>query len=373
MSVFTWAKPVEVGFDPHKLQKAFDLLHSWAETDKVQGAGLGICRKGKMLDPLVVGRLRREKDSPAIRKDTMFLIASITKPVTVGAAMILVERGLLALEDPVNRFIPKFTGDGRDDVLVRHLMTHTSGLPDMVASNEELRRGHQPLAAFIDAICKEPLLFPAGTKVSYQSMGIALLGEIIQQLAGVALPEFLKKEIFGPLRMYDTSLGWAGKKDRIAAIRLPPEIENNDWNWNSPYWLGFGAPWGGLITTLENFGRYCQMILNNGALDNVRILNPLSVRAMTMNQLALMPKIPEENRRCKPRGLGWRLNWPANPDTFGDYLGQRTFGHAGATGTLCWIDPDTEIVCNLFTTEPQQLESRLMARLSNMICASVAY
>jgi CubicO group peptidase (beta-lactamase class C family) len=373
MALFTWAKPVEVGFEPHRLQKAFDLLHNLADTDKILGAGLGICRKGKMLDPLVVGQLRRDNDAPVVRKDTLFLIASITKPVTVGAAMMLVERGLLALEDPVKRFIPKFTGDGRDDVQIRHLMTHTSGLPDMVASNEELRKGHQPLPAFIDAICKEPLLFPAGTKVNYQSMGFALLAEVIYQITGITLSEFLKKEVFGPLRMYDTSLGWdPAKKDRIAAIRLPAEMENNDWNWNSPYWLGLGAPWGGLITTLENFGRYCQMILNNGALDTVRILSPLSVRAMTMNQLAFMPKIPEEERRCKPWGLGWRMNWPGNTATFGDYLGPRTFGHAGATGTLCWMDPDTEIICNLFTTEPQQLDNRFMARLSNMICVAVA-
>jgi CubicO group peptidase (beta-lactamase class C family) len=251
-------------------------------------------------------------------------------------------------------------------------MTHTSGLPDMVASNEELRQGHQPFSAFIDAICKEPLLFPAGTKVNYQSMGTALLAQVIQQVAGVALSEFLRKEVFGPLRMYDTSLGWdPAKKDRIAAIRVPAEMEGKDWNWNSPYWLGFGAPWGGLITSPADFARYCQMMLNNGTLDNVRILTPTSVRLMTTNQLAFMPKLSEEDRRCRPWGFGWRLNWPGNPASFGDFLGPRAYGHAGATGTLCWLDPDTEIYCNIFTTQPPDPENRFLTRLTNAICAAI--
>src|SRR5258708_5292389 len=155
MSGLSLANPGEIGFDPVRLQRAFDLLKKWADTDKIPNAGLAVGRKGKMIEPLLVGRQRAEKDAPPIRKDALFLVASITKPLTVGAAMMLVELGELAVEDRVHRFIPKFTGDGRDDINIRHLMTHTSGLPDMVKSNEELRKGHKPLGAFIEAICSE--------------------------------------------------------------------------------------------------------------------------------------------------------------------------------------------------------------------------
>jgi CubicO group peptidase (beta-lactamase class C family) len=284
----------------------------------------------------------------------------------------LVERGELTLEDQVSAIVPRFRGHGKEDIRVRHLMTHTSGLADMVTDNEKLRKGHQPLSAFVDAICKERLLFPPGTNVSYQSMGIAMLAEIVHQVAGRTLPEFLRKEVFEPLEMHDTALGWQpGKKERIAAVRTPAELRHADWHWNSPYWLGFGAPWGGLITSPANFARFCQMMLNGGVLGDVRILSPATVRAMTMNQLAVMPEVPEEERRCRPWGLGWRLNWPDHPSNFGELLGPRTYGHWGATGTMCWIDPDAEAYCILFTTQPQEPESRFLARVSNIVGAAL--
>jgi CubicO group peptidase (beta-lactamase class C family) len=173
--------------------------------------------------------------------------------------------------------------------------------------------------------------------------------------------------------MHDTSLGWQPeKRERIAEVRVPPELEREtDWNWNSAYWLGLGAPWGGLITSPGDFARFCQMMLHQGVLDGVRILSPASVRAMTANQLAALPEVPEEDRRCRPWGLGWRLNWPGHSDNFGDLLGPRAYGHWGATGTVCWIDPDTETFCVLFTTRPQEPEGRYLARVCNLVASAV--
>src|SRR5262249_22588714 len=152
--------------------------------------------------------------------------------------------------------------------------------------------------------------------------GILLLAEIVHQVTGKTLAEFLRKEVFDPLGMADTSLGWQpAKKGRIAAVYLPPEQRKLDWNWNSPYWLAFGAPWGGLITSPADFALFCQMMLNGGALDDVRVLSPATVGVMTMNQLVYIPKVPEEERRCRPWGLGWRLNWPGHSANFGDLLG----------------------------------------------------
>jgi CubicO group peptidase (beta-lactamase class C family) len=242
----------------------------------------------------------------------------------------------------------------------------------MVAKNEELRKGHKPFAAFVAEICKTPLLFPPGTKVSYQSMGTAMLAELLHQITGMTIAEFLRKEVFDPLEMHDTSLGWQpAKKERIAAIRLSAEAQKQDWNWNSPYWLGFGAPWGGMVTSPADFARYCQMLLGGGVLGDVRILGPATVRAMTINQLQAMPLVPEEERRCRPWGLGWRLNWPAHSNNFGDLLGPRTIGHYGSTGTVCWIDPDTAAFCILFTTQPQDPEGRFLSRMCNMVAAAL--
>jgi CubicO group peptidase (beta-lactamase class C family) len=203
-------------------------------------------------------------------------------------------------------------------------------------------------------------------------MGTLMLAEIVHQLSGKTIHEFLKKEVFEPLGMADTSLGWQkASRERIAQVRQSAEALKQDWTWNSAYWLGFGAPWGGMITSPADFARFCQMMLQGGELDGVRLLSPATVRAMTSNQLAVMPAVPEEDRRCRPWGLGWRLNWPGHSANFGDLLGPRTYGHWGSTGTVCWIDPDAEAFCILFTTQPQEPEGRFLARLSNVVAAAL--
>jgi len=366
------AKPEALGLDPRRLKRGEELLQNWIATDRLPAAGWVVGRRGRMLEPRFVGRQAPAKNAPPLRRDALFLVASITKPVTVAAAMLLVERGLLTLEDKVATIVPRFGVNGKGEVQVRHLMTHTSGLPDMLPNNEALRRAHRPLAAFVQETCKLKLLFPPGTRVNYQSMGTAMLAEIVHQIAGMTVAEFLAKEFFGPLGMKDTSLGWnPAKRERIAGVRVPAEMEKADWNWNTPYWLGFGAPWGGLITSPSDFAVYCQMMLNGGTFGNVRVLSPATVRAMTCNQLAVMPQVPEDERRCRPWGLGWRLNWQGHSANFGDLLGPRSYGHWGATGTLCWIDPDTEAFFILFTTQPQEPEGRFLARLSNIISSAL--
>src|SRR5262249_50980156 len=278
-----------------------------------------------MAEPRFFGRQRPGADAP-LRPDALFLLASITKPVTATAVVLLLERGLISLEDPVARYLPRFTGPGKADVQLRHLLTHTSGLPDRGPDNDALRAAHRPLADFVESACRVPLLFPPGTRVSYQSSGFALLAEVVHQVTGVTLAEFLRREVFDPLGMADTSLGWQPeKKDRIAAVRLGAAQQQTDWNWNTLYLLGVGAPWGGLVTSPADFARLCALMLNGGALGGVRVLSPAAVRALTSNQLLGMPGVPEEDRRCRPWGLGWKLTWPGHAENLGDLLGPRAY------------------------------------------------
>src|SRR5439155_16754176 len=164
------------------------------------------------VEPHFVGRMRPDKDSPALRKDALFLVASITKPVTVTAVMMLVERGELTLSDKVAKFVPRFAAADKGEIQVRHLMTHTSGLPDMLPDNIKLRMAHRPMSAFIDATCELAPLYPPGTQVGYQSMGTAMLGEIVHQVSGKTIQEFVRQEIFDPLGMKDSELGWREEK-----------------------------------------------------------------------------------------------------------------------------------------------------------------
>jgi CubicO group peptidase (beta-lactamase class C family) len=366
------AKPHEIGFDAARMRRVAELLDKWVATDQLPAAGVCIGRKGKILEPIFVGRSRPELDAPPLKSDALFLVASLTKPVTVAATMLLVERGLISLDDRVAAIIPKFAANGKQEVRLRHLMTHTSGLPDMPPNNQQLRKEQRPLSDFVEATCRLSLLFDPATQVSYQSMGTAMLGEVVHQVSGMTLPEFLRRELFEPLAMTDTSLGWdLAKKERITTVRLPKGATIHEIVWNTPYWLGFGAPWGGLITSPADYAQLCQLMLNGGQLAGVRILSPATVRAMASNQLEGLPRISEEERRCRPWGLGWRLNWPGHSSNFGDLLGPRSFGHWGSTGTLCWIDPDAEAFVVMLTTQPQDPEGRFLARLSNAICAAM--
>jgi CubicO group peptidase (beta-lactamase class C family) len=366
------ANPEAIGIDPQRLERAYRILQRWVETDRVPAAALCVGRRGRMVSPRLFGRQRPEAKAPALRDDALFLIASITKPVTATAAMLLVERGQLALHDRVADFVPAFAQHDKQEVRILHLLTHTSGLPDMLPNNIQLRQAHRPLSAFVQETCRLRLSFAPGTQVLYQSMGSAMLAEIVHQVSGKTIAEFLRDEVFTPLGMMDTSLGVTGsRRERVAAVRLPRDMEGADWGWNGEYWHGFGAPWGGLITTPADLARLCVLMLNGGALGDVRLLSPATVRAMTSNQLAMMPQVPEEERRCRPWGLGWRLNWSGQPTTFGDLVGPRAFGHWGATGTLCWIDPETQAFMILLTTQPLEAEGRALVRVSNAVAAAL--
>ena len=132
-------------------------------------------------------------------------------------------------------------------VTVEHLLTHTSGLPDMLPENIELRRRHAALEEFVAGTCKTPLLFRPGSKVSYQSMGILLAAEIAQRITKLPFREFLRREVFLPLGMRQTSLGLGGRRIEDTA---QCQVEGkDDWNWNSRYWRDLGAPWGGVDST----------------------------------------------------------------------------------------------------------------------------
>ena len=325
------------------------------------------------------GKQQLAGDSPPLREDAIFLVASITKPVVAMATLILVERGLIALGDRVREYIPEFGTKGKYGITIRHLLTHTSGLPDQLADNRELRAAHAPLSAFVEGTFTAPVEFPAGRGVRYQSLGFAMLGEIISRVSGKSCREFLKDEIFSPLGMQDSSLGapesWfegePPKSDRIAEIRTPTNQTYPDSNWNSRYWRSFGSPWGGMLTTPADLTKFAQMMLGGGALGDVRILGRSTVAAATRNQLLQMKDVPEVERRCRGWGLGWRLHWAADSANLGDLLGPRTYGHWGATGTALWIDPDADAFAVILTTLPQEPHGRYLARASNAIAAAL--
>lgn len=365
--------------DRDRWQYALNLVENWCSSGEIPSAGLIAGRGEAATDVHLFGKHTLSSDSPSIRNDAIFLVASITKPVVATAVLMLVERGLVVLGDRVEDYVPEFRGKKKRGITVRHLLTHTSGLPDMLPNNIDLRKAQSPFSKFIAEICDVTPDFPPGRGLQYQSMGIAMLGEIIKRVSGKPYSDFIRDEILRPLGMNDSELGapdhWydAPEKNisRVVELKVPEEQKTaTDWNWNSRYWLQFGAPWGGLLTTPGDLSKFARMMLGNGEFNGVRILSPATVAEATRSQINGFPELPDADRRCKPWGYGWKMIWPGRSENFGDLLSPDTYGHWGSTGSLLWIDPRSRTFLIFLTSLPQDPRGAYLARLSNAVAAS---
>ena len=278
--------------------------------------------------------------------ETPFLIASPTKPMTVSAVLWLRDRGELRLSDPVQKFLPKFSGVDRAAVTIRHLLTHTSGLPDMLPDNEELRKRHAPLSDFIAGTCRTLLLFRPGEKVSYQSMGILLAAAIVEKIGGQRPADFLQEKIFAPLKMTRTSLGLGGRK--IAETAQCQVSDPSDWDWNSAYWRNLGAPWGGAHSTVRDLAAFTEAFVADGK-EPWPQSTRLEMRTIQTGEL-------------RP---SYGFGWSREPGAFGRKCSTATFGHFGSTGTVVWHDPQAKITCVILASRP--LRTTLLVPASEIV------
>ena len=374
MAQLKYEKADRLGMDEGRLQHAYALLDEWTSGDDppVPGGAILVGRHGKIVEPHFSGRQGPEKDAEKNRRDGKFLLASITKPICYMGALMLMERGELNLTDPVVRYIKDFAAHHKEETLVHHLFTHTSGMPDMLANNAELRRNHAPLKTFIQGAIRDTVpLFDPGTDLSYQSMGTLVVAELVQRLSGQTIADFLASEIFQPLGLTSSTLG-AGTfpRERLVRVQVPDYQIGSDFGWNSPYWQDLGVPWGGMFCTPEDLAVICQWMLNRGELGGVRLLGPDTVEMATTNRLDDYPLLPEGIRRSQPWGLGWRLNHPGHTDSWGDSLGRHVFGHTGATGTTVWMDRKRDGFCILLTTAIRSRAPWRLVKLSNIIASA---
>ena len=308
-----------------QFEEAGRLIRAQTDSGDVAAAVLHVRRAGHELS----------RAFGAARVDLPFLIASPTKPMTASGVMWLRDRRELALGDPVSKYLPAFSGGDHAEVTIGHLLTHTSGLPDMLPENTELRRQHAPLSEFVARTCRTPLLFRPGARVSYQSMGVLLAAAIVEKVSGEPMPAFLARTIFKPLQMGQASLDLGGRAISETAQCQVPDADRSNWDWNSPYWRNLGAPWGGAHATARALARF----LDAFASPNGEVLPDATCREMRAIQTGTL----------RPRfGLGWQRD----PGAFGRTCSADTFGHFGATGTMVWHDPATTTTFVLLTTRP---------------------
>jgi CubicO group peptidase (beta-lactamase class C family) len=276
--------------------------------------------------------------------DAMFLLGSISKPINVTAVMTLFDQGKFQLDDRVKKFLPAFAGNGRDDVTIRHLLTHVSGLPDQLANNNELRKQHATLTEFADQAIRTPLGFAPGARYQYSSMGILLATRIGELVSGLDILTLVDRHVFQPLGMKHSAQGLGRfKLEEMVPCQMDgaaPEAGGGDpqakeWDWNSPYWRKLGAPWGGTHASAPDVARFLDEFM--GARGEV--VKPETARLMIKNH---------NPAGFTPRGLGFSVGKESgSPGCSG-----QTFGHTGSTGTLCWSDPVSSTTCVVFTSLP---------------------
>lgn len=277
-------------------------------------------------------------------EQAMFLLGSISKPIAMTALMTLFDRGQFRLDDPVQRFLPAFRGDGRETVTIRQLLSHTSGLPDQLPENDALRKKHAPLSEFVAHALRTPLGFVPGSKFGYSSMGILLAAHVAERLSGTDILTLVDRAVLQPLGMKRSAqgLGRFALGDFVPVQTEFGAVESGggdpsakDWNWNSAYWRRLGAPWGGTHASAPDIGRFLAEFLH----ERGAAVRPETARLMKQNHNAAGQT---------PRGLGLNVGSGAgSPGCSAD-----TFGHSGSTGTIAWADPATDTVCVVLTSLP---------------------
>ncbi len=305
----------------------------------------------KQVSAAVLHVVRRDESftrhfGKAASDDAMFLLGSISKPICVTALMTLFDRGKFELGDRVKKFLPAFTGDGRDDVTIAHLLTHTSGLPDQLPDNDELRKKHASLTEFADHATRARLAFAAGTRYQYSSMGILLAARIAEVISGAEIRALVDRAVFEPLGLKHAALGLGRfKLEDMVTVQTEhaaPESGGGDpkakeWDWNSPYWRKLGAPWGGAHVSAPDLARFLGEF--RGA--RGKVVKADTSRLMTRNH---------NPKGVTPRGLGFAVD----KESGSPGCSERTFGHTGSTGTVCWADPESETICVVLTSLPRR-------------------
>jgi CubicO group peptidase (beta-lactamase class C family) len=324
---------------------------------------------GKQVDAAVLHVVQKDESftrhfGKAASDDAMFLLGSISKPINVTAVMTLFDQGKFQLQDRVKKFLPAFTGDGRDDVTIRHLLTHVSGLPDQVANNNDLRKQHAPLTEFADQAVRMRLDFVPGARYQYSSMGILLAARIAELASGTDILTLVDRNVFAPLGMKHSAQGLGRfKLDEMISCQMEgaaPESGGGDakakeWDWNSPYWRKLGAPWGGTHASAPDIARFLDEFMGARG----KVVKPETTRLMIKNHN------PEG---FTPRGLGFAVGKGAGSPG----CSEQTFGHTGSTGTLCWADPASETICVVLTSLPRPAMQRHPRELAAERVAALA-
>jgi uncharacterized protein YbbC (DUF1343 family)/CubicO group peptidase (beta-lactamase class C family) len=331
-------------------------IESAIQEKSCPGGVLWLEHNGEVYSKAYGSRALIPQDEP-MTVDTIFDLASLTKVIaTTPAVLLLTERGQIDLEQPVQSYIPEFTGGGKEKITVRHLLLHTSGLRPGI----ETRTDWTGQAAALQRICREQVVSPPGESFRYSDINFILLGVLVQRVAKVPLEQFVALEIYTPLRMVDTGyLPPSSGNSRIA----PTEVINGEVlrgvvHDPTARKMGGVAGHAGLFSTASDLARYARMLLNLGELDGVRIFKPETVRLMTTVQTP--------DGVTARRGLGWDIDSPYSGPR-GRLFPVGSYGHTGWTGTSLWLDPFSKTFVIFLSNRNHPNENGSVLKLRNRL------
>lgn len=360
-------------FDPAKIEALEARMAKFVADGDTKGIATLLVKDGKVISQMKAG-IRRLSDNAPITEDTIYRIYSMSKPVTGVALMALYEEGKFSLDDPVSKYIPEFEDlkvvksfdeEGANVVLeplaiqptMRQLMSHTAGFAYGLVGNDPANKAFRDqkilaspdMQSFIDGVAKIPLMHQPG-KHWFYSASVDVQGAIVERLSGMKFGEFLKTRIFDPLGMDDTGFAVpADDYDRFSDvfgyhpvtkdfIRVPfPQVAFK------PETVGMESGGGGLVSTMSDYARFCQMLANGGEFQGARILKAETVKLMRTDVLTGDQKVniagTLSEAVVKTLGFGLDFGIVRNDGVTGRMQGDGTYFWGGAAGTWFWIDP----------------------------------
>lgn len=344
--MLTPVPPDHVGIDAARLHNAFGILQHWLDDGVAGGIAAIVARRGQLAGSFYGGVSAPTTDAPVIDATSLFHIASIGKPMTALAVMLLVEAGRIALDDPVARILPEFSSAGRDAITVRQVLAHTSGLPQDpdrtglptdVATATELR-------TYLHA----QLVAAPGSKVEYSNVGYGILGLIIEAVSGQSFADYMRERLFAPLGMQHAYLAPPAELyPRIVHVGGTLDPGSPTERFNSAYARRQTHPAGNIIATALDVARFFQLFLDRGMAGGRQVIAPATARLMIANQTAGLCGGIEGFMTWNDCawGLGFDLRGVKQPHFSGEFSSATTFGHSGVAGTFAWADPARDLVC----------------------------
>lgn len=357
------SEPAAVGMSAAHLRHIDAAVLDGLKIGRMPGCVVLVGRHGKIVFEKAYGQRAVLPDPEPMTVDTVFDLASITKPMaTATSIMLLIERGDLRLRDKVSYYIPEFSKNGKQDVTIYQLLTHQSGfIPDN--ADADYQQGSDVAFEKIFALTPQS---PPGTKFIYSDVGFIVLGELVKKLSGKNVHEFSREHIFQPLEMRETS--YLPSQELVPRI-APTEQRKGKWLRGEVHdpraaYLGGIAGHAGLFSTAQDMAVYAQMMLNRGTYHDTRILSPRGVAVMTdtyQSGIAL-------------RGLGWDKQSSFSTNR-GELFTDQAYGHSGFTGTSLWIDPGLDlfviVLSNRVHPDGKGLINPVSGRIGSIAAAAI--